>query len=91
MQSLVACPKKRLPRERGCGKQMSVDISDAGSRQFSTSNKLEYLLGVGNDDHGKPTQLIERFSDPRHIPERQFSNYERMHNDIATVEKLSQP
>src|SRR5258705_6322594 len=70
---------------------MGIDISDARSRQFSIGNKSKYLIGVCYDRPGKRAQIFDHLDDPRYIPECQLSKHKRMHDDIATIEKSSQP
>ena len=54
-------------------------------------NKFEYLIGVGYNRSGKRAQIFDHLGDSRHIPEGQFSEHKRMHDDVATIEKSSQP
>ena len=70
---------------------MGIDISNAGSRQRSMGNKFEYLIGVGHSRFWKRTQIFNHLGNLRHMAERQFSQHKRMHDDIAMVEKSSQP
>ncbi len=70
---------------------MRVGVADAFSMQATPTNEIEYLTVLCLHCRRK---VIEEFQNPRAVAqaaEGDFSNHERMLDDLATFERFDEP